>query len=121
MEWITVRPDFGNICHEESKRSKFKIEQFNNEDEEIAQIFREVISHKTRRGNHCNCLTKHATRNISVGSIRTAGTMISLVNLILYTRNYVRSMRQLPDDVLKCTLKGNIIFINIFSNLFLAN
>ena len=102
-----LHPDFGNICEDQNKSIKIKLSSFKSKDEEIAEIYRNVISHETRRGKNCNCLTKHAN-STNVSLLQTQQSIISLVDLIMYTRNYIRSMRESPDDVLRCTLKGKI-------------
>jgi hypothetical protein len=100
-----LNPDFGRIC-EDNKSSRFKIKTFNSEEDEIADIYRTVIVHETRRGKNCHCLMNNASAKNNVS--QTTESMPPLVDLIMYTRNYIRSMRESPDNVLRCTLKGKL-------------
>jgi hypothetical protein len=95
--------------------NQIKLKSFESKDEEIAEkIYRNnVISHETRRGKNCHCLTKHAN-STNVSLLQTQQSIMSLVDLTMYTRSYIRSMvatmwlGESLDDVLRCTLlKGN--------------
>ena len=97
--------DFGDICHDLKRSNRSFIQSYDFEHEEISEIYREVISHCSRRGKSCDCLAHHfsTTPNSSHRS------RDFVVEQILFTRNYMRSMRQNPDDVLRCTVKGNLL------------
>jgi hypothetical protein len=45
-----LNPDFGRICEDNNKSSRFKIKTFNSEEDEIVDIYQNVIVHETRRG-----------------------------------------------------------------------
>jgi hypothetical protein len=53
--------DFGDICRDLKRSNRSFIQSYDFEHEEISEIYREVISHCSRRGKSCDCLTHHHT------------------------------------------------------------